>query len=223
MFRPASWPLLLVSAATAPAQQARDLLERLDSFARGFTGVRASVRMTTHTPPLDDRFDTVDTGLLTIRRVSPSKTLYMVEFSDPPKTLILRQNTVDIYHPKTNEYEELDLRKYRDLAQRMLTLAFGTSGKELARDYEIRDLRNDLVDGQNSTHVELAPKAADVKKYVERVELWIAQGSNCPVRQKLYLPSGEYKITEFSDVHVNPVIPAAVFDLPRGAKRVKIN
>jgi outer membrane lipoprotein-sorting protein len=105
----------------------------------------------------------------------------------------------------------------------MFLLGFGTAGRDLAANYEIRDLRPETVDSQAATHLELIPKSPDVLKQLNRMELWISERSQCPVRQKFHFPDGSYRTVTFSSLQLNPALPASTFDLPKSARRVRMN
>lgn len=206
------------------AQPATEILGRLDRFAPLFEGIRATVRYTEHTAPLSEDSDTNETGALTIQQSSPGKVQLMIAFTGTDaNTVVLRGQIVEQYYPKLDEIHEVDIRKYRDLAQTLLLLGFGMSGRELAAHYEIGNLRRETVESQPATHLDLVPKSPDVLKDLKNVELWIADKTDCAVRQKFYFPGGSYKIARFSDVEINPKLPASAFDLPKHAKRVRMN
>jgi outer membrane lipoprotein-sorting protein len=189
-----------------------------------FRGIRATVRYTEHTAPLSEEFDTTETGVLTIQQSSPGKVQVKIAFSgSDANTLVLRGQTVEQYYPKLDEIHEYDIRKYRDLAQRLLLLGLGMSGRELAAHYEIGSSRRETIDGQPSIHLELVPKSPEVLRDLKKVELWIADKTDCAVQQKLHFPGGSYKITKFSDIEINPNLPRSAFDLPKHAKRVRMN
>ena len=97
------------------------------------------------------------------------------------------------------------------------------SGKQLAANYEIRELQRERVAGENATRVELIPKSPEVLEALPKIDLWIADRTDCAIQQKFYFPGGDYRLVEFSDVRVNPNIPSAELELPKGAKRVRMN
>ena len=184
--------------------------------------MRATVQYTEHSKVFGD--DEPQTGTLTIRRYAPGKLQFMIEFTGRDAyTVALRDRTAEVYHPKIDEIQVYDIGKYRDLAQRLMLLGFGMVGRELSANYEVRDFRRETVGAEPATHLELIPKSAEVLAQVRRVELWIADKTDCPVQQKLYFPDGDYKLAQFSSLKVNPVLPASAFDLPKHAKRVRVN
>lgn len=82
----------------------------------------------------------------------------------------------------TNSIQPYNLRKYRDIAQQLMALGFGTAGNEIASRYDIQNPGSDSLEGQSATHLVLVSKSPDVAKYVKRVEVWISAASGYPVQ-----------------------------------------
>jgi outer membrane lipoprotein-sorting protein len=79
----------------------------------------------------------------------------------------------------------------------------------------------DSLAGQAATKLELVPKTEDAKKYVTKLELWVPDhGAPYPLQEKIYEPSGDYRLITYSDVKINPPIKADAvkLKLPPGVK-----
>lgn len=214
--------LALSSASVTPAQPAAEILLRLDRFAPTFAGATASIRSVQHTAVFNE--DETEMGIVTIKRFAPGKLRFIINFKGKNAyTFVMGDQQVEKYYPKANVIEQYNIRKYRDIAQQLLLLGFGTPGHELAANYQVRDVRRELIESQPTTHLELIPKSAEILKLLTRVELWISDTSQCPVEQKFYSPGGDYRTVLFSDMKLNPILPATVFDLPKSARRVRMN
>ena len=119
---------------------------------------------------------------------------------------------------------EYDIGKYKDLAQKLILLGFGMAGRELAANYDISNLGGERVGSQDSVRLQLTPRTPEVLKQLSRVDLWISLKTNCPVQQKFYMPGGDYRLVTYSDVRVNPPhLPNSALDLPKNAKRERMN
>jgi outer membrane lipoprotein-sorting protein len=120
-------------------------------------------------------------------------------------------NTVQVY----------DVGKSRSLVDQFVLLGFGTSGKELAKNYTVNATGEDIVKGRNTTRLELVPRSAKVKEQITKVELWIPLDAGHPVQQKFYQPGGDYYLVTYSDVQLNPNLPDDAFrlKLPANVKR----
>ena len=210
-------------AATGWAQSTAEIFSRLDRAAPSFMGSTATLRVTTHTAVINE--DETQTGTVTVKRFGPNELHFLIKFTgENAQTIALKGEKLEIYYPKLNTIREYDIGKYKDVAQKLSLLGFGTPGRELAANYEVSNLGGDRVESQDSVHLQLTPKAADVLKQLTRVDLWISVKNNSPVQQKFQLPGGDYRLVTYSDVSVNPPhLPASALDLPKNAKRERMN
>lgn len=213
--------LICMAASPSDAQSMQEFLARLDQFAKNFTGARASIRTINHVAGLPE--DEIDGGTFLMKR-SGGKAQIRIDFTGVNAyTVVIGEQSAEIYHPKLNEIQVYDLRAYKDVAQKFFLLGFGMSGRELAANYEISGLKNEAVDSQAATYVHLVPKSADVLKQLKSVDIWISDSTHCPVRQIFRFPDGGSRTANFSNLQVNPKIPGDAFELPKSAKRVRVN
>jgi len=211
-----------VLACAGWAQPTAEFLARLDRLAKTFTGAKAAIRNTNHYA--SGLPDDIQTGVFLLKRDSGTKVRMRIDFTGSNTyTVSLHDQLAEEYHPKLNEIHEYDIRKYKEMSQTLFLLGFGMSGKQLAANYDLRELRREKAGGENATRVELVPKSADVLKAITKIDLWISDRTDCAVQQKFYFPGGDYRLVEFSDVRVNPNIPSSELELPKGAKRVRMN
>jgi outer membrane lipoprotein-sorting protein len=210
------------AATPCRAQSTAEIFSRMDKAAQSFTGATAGIRVTTHTAIIDE--DETQIGTVAVRRYSPNEMQFLINFTgQDAQAIALRGQTLQIYYPKLNTVREYDIGKYKDLAQKLILLGFGMPGRELAANYNVSNLGDEPVQSQDSVHLQLIPKAPDVLKQLSRVDLWISLKTNCPVQQKFYMPGGDYRLATYSDVKVNPPLPASSLDLPKAAKRERMN
>ena len=214
--------MAVLAAGVCLGQGSDELLARLDRFAKTFHGMKAAIRTTNHIAGLE--IDEHESGSMALKRDSAKKFEMMIAIGGAnAETVVLREQLVDIYKPKLDEIQEYDVRKYKDIAQQLFQLGFGVAGSELAKAYDIGQVRREAVDHENATYVELTPRSAEVRKLLSKVELWISDKTDCAIRQKFYFPDGGYRLAEFSDLLVNPNLPASTFELPKSAKKVRVN
>jgi outer membrane lipoprotein-sorting protein len=212
---------LLAAAECAPAQSVDQLLARLDQAAVTFRGAKADIRRTSYTASIGHT--DVESGFMLVRRAGPGKLEFLIDIAgDNANVLAIRGQTVEHYLPAIDEIQVYDFKKYRDLAQKLLALGFGMSGRDLAANYAISNLRRERVGGRPVAAVDLAPKSQDVAERLKKVELWISDEAAAPAQQKLYFRDGNTWTIEYSNVQLNPKLPSGAFDLPKGAKRVKV-
>jgi outer membrane lipoprotein-sorting protein len=209
-------------ASLSFGQTSAELVGRLDRFAQSFRGVTADIHTTNHVAGINE--DEQESGTIALRRDSPGKIRMLISFTGSnASTVVLHDQTAQIYHPKIDEIQEYDIRQYKDIAQQLFQLGFGIAGTELDKSYTLAILKREVVNQENTTFVELVPKSADLRKRLSKVTLWVSDKTNCAVRQKFEFPDGGYRLAEFSHTLVNPNIPSSSFALPKSAHTVRVN
>jgi outer membrane lipoprotein-sorting protein len=214
---------LLAAAGMAPAQSVNQFLARLDTAAATFKGVKADMRRTSYTASIHVMEE--ESGSTVIRRAGTGKLEFRIDMAGAnASTWVVRDQSAEHYLPAIDQVEVWDIKKYRDLAQTLLVLGFGMSGRELAASYTVSNLRRDAVAGRAAAAVDLAPKSQEVREklHLKKVELWVADDTTAPLREKFYFTDGNTWTVEYSNVQMNPKLPGSVLDLPKGAKRVKM-
>jgi outer membrane lipoprotein-sorting protein len=146
--------------------------------------------------------DSVESGSVRMRRTPTGEIQGLVEFTTPDRKFYsFEKRTLRIYTPKINTLQVFDLGQHGEQLDQFLSIGFGTSGKELAKGYEVEILADNKV--PETTRVKLTPRDAEVKKYLTRIDLWITDG-NYPIQEKLWEPSKDYIVVNYSDVQINP-------------------
>jgi outer membrane lipoprotein-sorting protein len=216
------FPIALALLAAAPPALAEDLqaiLSRMDVSAAAFRSAQADMRRVTHTAIIND--DSEELGRLLMMKAKGGVRA-LIEFTKPdPRSIAFRDNKVEVYYPKIQTVQEIDLRKQKGIVEEFLLLGFGSSGKDLNKSYSIRIAGEESVDGQASTRLELIPKLGKAKEYFTKAELWIPHGASHSVRQKLYQPSGDTITIYYTNVKLNPGLTekAVSLVLPANVKR----
>jgi outer membrane lipoprotein-sorting protein len=209
--------LILASPLALPAGDAlQQTLARMDKAAADFKSMTAHVTYLTHTEVLNEN-DT-ETGSATMKKVQSGEVQGLVDFTAPdPKTITYEKRRVQEYLPKIKTVQVYDLEKQGERLDRFLRLGFGTSGSELAKDYDVMVLGTE----NGTVRLQLTPKEADARHYVQKIDLWLPeQGDPYPVKEKILEPSGDYFLVTYSDTRINPPLPpdALRLKLPPGVK-----
>jgi outer membrane lipoprotein-sorting protein len=216
-FRAAILSILLFLPLSA--DETKEVLARLDGEAAAFKQMTARLTRATHTAVLNDT--TRETGQMWLRR-NGKRVLVRTEMAEPdPRSYSFDGNTGQLYYPKINTVQIWDLGSNRSLVDQLLLLGFGSSGKELAKNYTIAVAGDETVAGRSTTRLELTPKSAKVKEQFEKLELWIPRDAGYPIQQKFHQPGGDYYLVTYSDVRINPELPESAFrlKLPPDVKR----
>lgn len=204
----------------APAGDLRSVLSRINQAAVGFKSMTADVKRIYHTAVIND--DTVDSGVLYLKRVRPHEYRMLVNLTQPDKrSVALEGHKAELYFPNIQTVQEYDLGKQKGLIDQFLLLGIGSTSRDLEAGYTIRDLGPETVAGQATTHVELTPKSKQVAQHLNKFELWVSDANGYPVQQKFLLPGGDYQMVTYTNVRINPDLPdsALKLHLPKNVKR----
>jgi outer membrane lipoprotein-sorting protein len=212
-----------VRLAAAPVNP--ELLQRLDTAASRFQAMTAQVSYLTHTEVIDE--NTTETGDVVMKKVAPGEVQGRIDFTAPnQRSVTFEKRSVQIYYPKIKTLQIYDLEKHGEQLDKFLMIGFGTSGSELARDYDMTLVGTETakaVPGVPAVHLQLIPKAGEARNYVKKLELWIAtpdRGDPYPLREKITEPSGDSRTMTYSALKINPPLPpdSLKLKLPPGVK-----
>ena len=86
----------------------------VDQAAAGFKSMSATIRQVYHIAVIND--DTVDTGVMRLKRSGRASTRCCIEITAPDaKSIALEGRKAEIYYPKIKTVQEFDLGKNRGL------------------------------------------------------------------------------------------------------------
>jgi len=171
----------------------------MDSAATSFRGMTAKIRMISYTAIIKET--TEESGTITLRSPKPRTVVALIDFEKPDKkSFSFRDKKAQIYLPKINTVQEYDLGKYDSLWTQGLLIGFGTSSKDLQRNYTISGGTDETIEGLKTSKLELVPTAETIRQHITRIELWVGTDTGLPVQEKLYRKSGDYTHIVYSDM-----------------------
>ena len=214
--------LLLLSLPALGASIDLDtVLAHMDKAAISFRSSQANISRLKYTKIVDDK--DIESGMIYVLK-NKKKTLLLIEFTDPyPYFLAVNGNKAEIYRPRIATVEEYDLSNSREMFEQVFLLGFGTTGKYLRENYELKLEGEETAAGKATVKLELIPKSEKMLKYFPRLEMWISTGTWQVVQQRFDQPSaGDYRVFTYTNVAVNPKLSEKQFKLkiPKNTKRV---
>lgn len=217
------YPIFLCLAALPlhlSAATLQDVLAKIDVAAPKFSGMAADVEKLEFTKVIADK--SVESGTILIRRAKPKELHVKIEFTKPEQRFVtLRGTKAQLYLPKIETVQEIDLGKQSDLVSKVILVGFGTTGKDLQANYEAKLAGEETVSGRKTYHLNLTPKSSQLKAQFSRIDVWFAEDGTLPVQQKVLLPSGDYKTFTYSNIRYNPALTedSLALKLPKNVKR----
>lgn len=199
-----------------------EILSRMNDSAKRLKTVSASLEYTKVTALVNDK--STESGQLFFHKSKNSEILILI-LKPEPKTILFKKNKAEIFMPKINQVQEYNLEERSGLVQQFLLLGFGTESDKLKKDYDLRFVAEEELDGDTTAVLELIPRSESTAAQLTKVQLWISEESWIPVQQKFFQPGGDYFLARYTAVKVNRQLPASTFqiDAAKDAKRVKIN
>jgi outer membrane lipoprotein-sorting protein len=202
------------------AETVAAILARMDQAAPNFHAISADVQMVTYTAILSDK--TVEKGTLKMQRLKGNDMRAILELSADSDTRVIAflGKIVRIYYPKLKTYQDFEIGKNAQVLNQYLLLGFGSSGKDLARSYDITAEGSEDVGRQTTTKLLLLPKDPKVKEHLTKVEVWIPNDAAYPVQQQFYEPTGNYRKVTYSNIQLNPPMTGTLeLKLPSGVTK----
>ncbi len=194
---------LTALAAQPQSPEVKDVLDRLDKAAKIFQTMSAKIERKDYTAVLHEM--STQNGTVAMKKLSSHGVQGIMDITAPDKvTYSFNGSKIVKYVPAMKTADEYDVgEKGGEQLESFLMLGFGTSGAELLNSFQVKLGGTDTVNEQSTMRLELAPKTAEAKKYMKEVDLWIPQGGNYPIQEKLIQPSGDYTLVTYSEVKIN--------------------
>jgi outer membrane lipoprotein-sorting protein len=204
----------------ARAETLKDVLARVDQAAASFRGMTAKITKASYTAVIKDL--TEESGRIAMRVGKNREMEVRVDFQQPDiKTWAFRGRKAELFLPKINTVQEYDLGKHGRLLDQFLLLGFGSTSRDLEKNYTLSLAGEESLHGAKTSKLELIPKSAEARQHLMKVEIWFPQESGYPVQQKFYQGSGDYVLVSYSETRLESNIPdsAVRLVLPKAVKR----
>ena len=208
---------LLFCAVTAMHAQDLDaVLNSMDQAAANFHNAQADFVADQYQKVVDDH--DIQKGTIYFRRQGDSVEM-AADFSAPEKKYVLFSNgLVSYYQPNIDQVTQYSAGKNKADFESFLVLGFGGRGHDLAKSYDVHFGGMEQVQGVNAGKLELTPKSQKVLSMFNKITLWIDPARGVSVQQRFDEPSGDYRVTTYSNIQINKKISNDVFKLKTTGK-----
>lgn len=208
--------LVLCAAAAAQAQNLEAILNSMDQAAAKFRSAQADFSADQYQKVVDDH--DIQSGTIYFRKQGDSIEM-AADFTKPDaKSVVFSNGMVSYYQPGINQVTEYNAGKNKADFESFLVLGFGGRGHDLDKSYDVKFGGMENVQGVNAGKLELTPKSPRVKNMFNLITLWIDPARGVSVQQRFDEPSGDYRVTKYSNIEVDKKLSNDVFKLKTNGK-----
>lgn len=209
------------SVQSAPQNNSAALeqvLNRMDAVAATFKGAQADFEWDTYTAVVNEhdfKYGTIyyrkqGNAIEMSAEVRPSKGAPVQQY------VLYKSGKVQIYNTGTKQVQTYDAGKSNADVQSFLVLGFGGGGHAMLTSFDVRYAGTEQVQGVDAAKLELVPKSERAKGMFNKIVLWIDPKLGLSVQQQLFSPSGDYKLSKYSNIKLLKP-PDDVFKLKRNS------
>ncbi len=196
-------------AAQQPSLQAT--LTQLNDASAKFNSAQATFRWDNFTRAVNDH-DLQDGATYTIRSKSGSEVGYRI-LGKGARTVVYKNGVARDFTAGLNCYNTYGDVKNKATIESLLTLSFGSSGKDLNESWNVNDMGPETVDGVKVEKLDLTPKTAGLKNNISHITLWTDLSRAVSLKQVVYSPSGDTQTAVYSNIKVNGKVNTSGFEI----------
>ena len=196
------------AAAQVKPDRLKTVLDEMDAGSKSFRSAEASVQKQQFEKIVNDT--STESGTIYFQR-SGANTQIGAKF-DPPnaQTIEYKNGTLTIYTAGTNQLKTYSAGQNQALAQTVLALGAGGSGRDLDANWTITDQGTEkMSDGSKLVEVEkldLVSKDANVRNSFTHITMWIDLVRDISLKQVAFAPSGDADTTIYTNIKLNQPI-----------------
>lgn len=202
------------------------VLRKMDAVSGSFTTAQAEFEWDNYQRVVDEFVD-VQTGTVYYRRSGKETEMManikmdgtsLATLKAERKHILFSEGKVRMYEPKIEQVTVYDLGKQRGDVESYVVLGFGGSGQDLQKSFDVTYGGVETVNGVNATVLKLTPKSETVRKYFNRMVLWIDPDRGVSVQQKFFTPQDDYRLCKYSGIKLKEKISDDAFKLKTTGK-----
>jgi outer membrane lipoprotein-sorting protein len=218
--------------AQTPSPQLAYVLKQMDTASAKFQRATADFQFDNYEKIVHDT--TTQKGSIYFERQGASTGMGLI-IVDPAattkskvvKVIQYQGGTMQMFDPGVDQITVLHEGANQAEIESFLTLGFGGSGTDLAKQWTIADLGPEtLTDNGQPVKVEkldLLGKDPDARKNFSHVNLWIDPARGISLKQIFYTASGNYRTATYSNIKVNGNLHKDQFAIKKDKNTTVIN
>jgi outer membrane lipoprotein-sorting protein len=212
----AGWMVAVAVAAlvsgTAKAQTLDAVLKQMDASSPKFKSAQANIRRDIY--ELVVKETTTQTGITYYQR-SGSGLQLGIKF-DPPSSQVveIKDGLVQLFEPNANHLTIVSIKKHQAQAESFLTVGFGGSGTDLAKQWTITyqgmEPMNDGSKTVQTAKLDLVAKDESTRNTVKHITIWVDPVQDVSLKQQIFFPDGNIQTATYSNLRVNQLNKSAL-------------
>jgi outer membrane lipoprotein-sorting protein len=194
----------------------KDVLAEMDEGAKRFKAGKADFTSESYLEVTKDKDES--SGQIFSRKKNGSQEVALQISKPHPKQVLIKDGKATVYDPRIKETTERSIGDKAD-AESVANIAspFGVNGQDLLRDYEVKLLGWEPVDGVKTAKLELVPRKEGGKKLFSRIILWIDLQRDVALQQQRFQPdSGDYQLAHYRHIQLSDRISDDFFKIRKG-------
>jgi outer membrane lipoprotein-sorting protein len=206
------------SAGQKPASQPdlKSVLTEMNRAAAAFKSAQADFEWDQYTRVVEEH--DIQKGQIYFERNKHGIDAAVKVVSPEPKQVVFKDGQLSLYQPKIDQITEYKSGSNRQDVESYMSLGFGGSGDDVARNFEVKLDGWEPVDGVRTARLELVPKNQKMKASISKVLLWMDPNRNVSLKQQFFEPSGDYRLTHYTNIKLNSHFSDDVFRLKTTSK-----
>lgn len=203
--------LFLCGAVLVQAQNLESVLNSMDQAAANFHTAQCDFVWDEYQKVVDEH--DFQKGTMYFRRQGDEVDMAADITAPDKKYVLFSKGMVSYYQPSIDQVTEYNAGKNKADFESFLVLGFGGRGHDLSKSYDVSYGGMEQVDGLNTAKLVLTPKSQRVRSLFQTITLWIDPARGVSVQQRFDEPSGDYRVTKYSNIQINHKISGDVFKL----------
>jgi len=209
-------PIIAVGLAVffciaARAQNLESVLNAMDQAAANFRTAQCDFVWDQYQKVVDEH--DFQKGTMYFRRQGEGVDMAADITSPDKKYVVFTNGIVSYYQPAIDQVTQYDAGKNKADFESFLVLGFGGRGHDLSKSFEVNYAGMEQAQGINAAKLVLTPRSPRVRNMFQTITLWIDPARGISVQQRFDEPSGDYRLSKYSNIQINNKISGDVFKL----------
>jgi outer membrane lipoprotein-sorting protein len=203
------------------------VLAKLDASAKTFSSAQANIVWdNVQTQPVLDKDSQV--GMVVFARAKNGQMQVAVHIkTENGKPVIKDLSYADgvgkMYEPAIKQLQVFKVGDKSSQLETFLTLGFGGSGQDLAKNWQIASAGTEAVNGVQAAKLQLVPRDPALAKSAPKVLLWIDMDRGVAVKQQRFDTAGNYVIFTYNNIQLNKKVASNAFEIKTASGTQVVN